>query len=98
MVRSKEIQIEKIKNAQNVNMVANIIDSFIEEMKKNGMENYRVENFIRELDISLMMLERGELTVNQWNNIKLAQKILINKIINRKIHDVTRTSTETYKN
>lgn len=87
MVELKEEQIDKIKNAKDVRSVESIIDTFILEMKKNSVEDYRITNFIRRLDLAFMLLDRRELTEKQWNNVKLAQNILINKIMNGSRHD-----------
>ena len=87
MVELKEKQVKKIKEENDVKSVENIINDCILEMRQNGIENYRIINFIKRLDISLLIIEQKELTNKEWKNVKFAQKVLINKIINGKIHD-----------
>ena len=86
MVELKEKQVEKIKNAKDGRSVESVIDTSVLEMKENGIEDYRIANFLKRLDLSLMLLDRRELTEKQWNNIKHAQKILINKIVHGSRH------------
>lgn len=86
MVELQSKYVEKIKNAKDEKSVQNVIDTSILEMEKNGIENYRISIFIRKLDISLLMLERKKLSEQEFVNIKLAQKILINKIVLGSIH------------
>lgn len=92
MIELKEKELEKIKNAKDARSVDSIINTSIIEMKKNGIEDYRIAIFIRQLDISLLLLKRTELTDKQWDNVKLAQKILINKIINGIRHDFAKNN------
>lgn len=91
MIEFKEKQVEKIKNAKDIKSVELIINESINEMKKCGMESYRIKKFIGRLDISLLMLERRELTDKQWDNIKLAQKILVHKIVHGIRQDVVKS-------
>lgn len=88
MIVSQEKHVEKIKNAADTKSVESIIENFLLEMKKKGEEDYRIAIFIRKLDISLLMLERKKLTDKQKDNVKYAQKILINKIIHGSTHDI----------
>lgn len=88
MVEQKEKQIEKIKNAKDEKTLEAIINDSIIAMKKEGIEDYRISIFIRKLDISLLMLERKKLTDKQKDNVKYAQKVLINKIIHGSNHDI----------
>jgi hypothetical protein len=82
MVELKEKLVQEIINAEGTKPIERIINSYTDEMRKNGIEQYRILNFIRRLDIALLMLEKRELTHKQWVNTKYAQKILIEKIIN----------------
>jgi hypothetical protein len=75
----REKQIEKIKNATDSKALEHIIENFILEMKKNNFENYQISNFIRRLDIALLIIERKGLSDKEWDNIQLAKKILIDK-------------------
>jgi hypothetical protein len=84
MLKLKEKQIEQIKNAESIKSVEKIINTSIDKMKKEGIEHYRILNYIRWLDLALLLLDRKELTDKQWENTKFAQQILINKIIYQK--------------
>jgi hypothetical protein len=79
MIDLREKQIEKIKNATDSKALEHIIENFILEMKKNNFENYQISNFIRRLDIALLIIERKGLSDKEWDNIQLAKKILIDK-------------------
>lgn len=82
--------VEKIKNAKDEKSVQSVIDTSISEMEKSGIENYRIAIFIRRLDISLLMLEQKKLSEKELGNVKLAQKILINKIVHGNIHSLVK--------
>lgn len=82
--------VEKIKNAKDEKSVQSVIDTSISEMEKSGIENYRIAIFIRRLDISLLMLEQKKLSEKELGNVKLVQKILINKIVHGNIHSLVK--------
>lgn len=82
--------VEKIKNAKDEKSVQSVIDTSISEMEKSGIENYRIAIFIRRLDISLLMLEQKKLSEKELGNVKLAKKILINKIVHGNIHSLVK--------
>jgi uncharacterized linocin/CFP29 family protein len=90
MAEAQNKYVEKIKNAKDDKSVLNVIDNAISEMEKSGIENYRISIFIRRLDISLLMLEHKGLPQKELLNIKLAQKILITKIVQGNIHELVK--------
>jgi hypothetical protein len=88
MVEQREKQLKKIKNAKDEGAIKQIIDTFILEMKKNSIEDFRLDIFIRKLAIALLMIEHKGLSDKECDNVKLAQKILINKIVHGNTLDV----------
>jgi len=92
MVELKEKLVKEIKSASDAKSVESIINNCISEMKQNGVENYRIINFIKRLDISFLIIEKYELTDKEWMNVKFAQKVLIKKIINGKVQDFVKNN------
>ncbi len=76
-----ETQVKKIKNAKDAKSVESMINTFILEMEKDNMEDYLISISIRRLDIAFLMLAHKNLSDQECVNVKLARKILINKIV-----------------
>jgi hypothetical protein len=87
MIELAEKQIEKIKNAVEIDAIEHIINNYILELKSTGAENYFIANRIRRLDVSLLLIDKKGLSGKEQDNIKFAQKVLINKIVHGNLPD-----------
>lgn len=82
MIQIKEGEIEKIIHCDDPQSINNVIVSTIVTLKEEGLIHDLIMCYIQELDVSLAMCKHTTLSPKQCDNIKKAQQILMNKILN----------------
>lgn len=82
MIQIKEGEIEKIIHCDDPQSINNVIVTTIVTLKEEGLIQDTIMSYIQELDLSLALCKSSSLSPKQCENIKLAQQILMNKIIN----------------
>lgn len=82
MIQLKEGEIEKIVNCDDPESVECAITCTIGILKEEGFINDLIMCYIQELDISLTLYKNNSLSLKESDNIKSAQEILMNKILN----------------
>ncbi len=82
MIQLKKGEIERIINCDAPQSVEYIITGTIGILKEEGLINDLIMCYIQELDISLTLYKNNSLSLKESDNIKSAQEILMNKILN----------------
>jgi hypothetical protein len=82
MIQLKGNEIEKIINCDDPLSIKYVISDTIISLKEEGLIHDMIMCYIQELDLSLTLYKNNNLPPNQAENIKSAQEILMNKILN----------------
>ena len=82
MIQLKEGEIEKIIRCDDSQSIRYVITDTIGTLKEEGLIHDLIMCYIQELDISLALYKNNTLSPKEWENIRSAQEILMNKILN----------------
>ena len=82
MIQLKEGEIEKIISCDDPQSVKYVITDTIGALKQEGLIHDIIMCYIQELDLSLALYKSTGLSPKETDNIRSAQEILMNKILN----------------